>query len=357
MKILTIIGARPQFIKCAPVSDAINKKHEQVVIHTGQHYDDNLSSVFFKELNIPIPNYNLGVGSGSHGEQTAKMILGIEKIIMAENPDMVLVYGDTNSTLAGALVASKLHIQIAHVEAGLRSFDMHMPEEINRVLTDKISNIRFCPTKTSLKNLENEKMADNAHMVGDVMYDALITNNKIAEKKSTILRDIGITSKNYSVATIHRASNTDKKENLQNIVNTFCELDGIIVFPVHPRTIKYLKKYSLYDKLKEHVILTNPLGYLDFLKLMNNAKKILTDSGGIQKEAYMLNIPCITLRDTTEWVETLEEGWNILVGTNRNQIIKNFNNFEPNASTKNVFGDGNASKRISEILDGCETIS
>lgn len=240
-----------------------------------------MSAVFFEELGIPNPDYNLGIGSGIHGKQTGEMLIAIEKVLLKEEPDIVLVYGDTNSTLAGALAAIKLHIKVAHVEAGLRSFDRRMPEEINRMLTDHVSEILFCPTQTAVKNLKKEGIVDGVHDVGDVMFDTLLHNTEIAEKKSTILEDSGLRHKQYLVATIHRPSNTDNKRNLQNIVDAFCEIDENIVFPVHPRTVKYLKKYGLYEKLQKHVKLVKPLEYLDFLNLMAHARKILTDSGRV----------------------------------------------------------------------------
>ncbi|RLG31400.1 UDP-N-acetylglucosamine 2-epimerase (non-hydrolyzing) [Methanosarcinales archaeon] len=349
MKIISIVGARPQFIKCAPVSTELRKKHEEILIHTGQHYDNELSAVFFEELEIPKPDYNLGVGSGLHGGQTGKILIAVEKVLLKEAPDMVIVYGDTNSTLAGALAAAKLHIKLAHVEAGLRSFDRRMPEEINRVLTDHASDILFCPTQTAVENLKKEGVV-GIYNVGDVMFDALLHNKEIAENKSTILEDSGLGHKQYLVATIHRPSNTDDKRNLQNIVDAFCEVDETIIFPVHPRTAKYLEEYGLYEKLKKHAKLIKPLGYLDFLKLMAHARKILTDSGGVQKEAYMLKVPCITLRTNTEWIETVEDGWNVLVGVNKERIIRMVNEFVPDIMQRNVFGDGKASGRVVKIV-------
>lgn len=352
MKIISILGARPQFIKCAPVSTELRKKHEEILIHTGQHYDNELSTVFFEELEIPNPDYNLGIGSGMHGEQTGKMLIAIEKVLINEEPDMVLVYGDTNSTLAGALAAVKLHIKVAHVEAGLRSFDRRMPEEINRVLTDHASDILFCPTQTAVENLKKEGTVDGVYNVGDVMFDALLHNAEIAEEKSTILEDFGLEHRRYLVATIHRPGNTDNKKNLQNIVDAFCEIDETIAFPMHPRTAKYLEEYGLYEKLKKHVKLIKPLGYLDFLNLVANARKVLTDSGGVQKEAYMLKVPCITMRENTEWIETVEDGWNVLVGVNRERILRMVNEFEPDGKQRNVFGNGNTSEEIVRIISG-----
>ena len=261
-----------------------------------------------------------------------------------------MVYGDTNSTLAGALAAVKLHIKVAHVEAGLRSFDRRMPEEINRVLTDHASDILFCPTRTAVENLKKEGIVDRVYDVGDVMFDALLHNKEIAEERSTIMEDSGLGHKEYLVATIHRPGSTDNKRNLQKIVDAFCEIEETIIFPVHPRTAKYLKEYGLCEKLQKHVKLVKPLGYLDFLKLMTHARKILTDSGGVQKEAYMLKVPCITLRENTEWVETVEDGRNVLVGVDRERIIRMVNEFEPDGEQRNMFGDGNASEGIVRII-------
>jgi UDP-N-acetylglucosamine 2-epimerase (non-hydrolysing) len=350
MKIVSIIGARPQFIKCAPLSRAIRKDYSEIILHTGQHYDAEMSSVFFNELHIPEPDYNLNIGSGSHGEQTGRMLMGIESILLKEQPDLVIVYGDTNSTLAGALAASKLQIPVAHVEAGLRSFDRTMPEEINRVLTDHASKLLFCPTETAVRNLINEGIIEGVHKVGDVMVDALHYNIEIAEERSQILENVGVVPKDFMVVTVHRASNTDSIENLSSIVNAFCSVNANIVFPVHPRTQKYLRQYGLWDKLCEHVKVIPPLGYLDMLKLMSSSRKILTDSGGIQKEAYMLGVPCITMRENTEWVETVEDGWNMLVGSDYNKIIEGINYFEGADVMGNVFGSGHACENILKLI-------
>jgi len=351
MKILSVIGARPQFIKCAPVSRILRKRHEEIFVHTGQHYDPEMSDVFFEELDIPKPDYNLGIGSGTQGEQTGKMLIEIEKVLLNEKPDLVLVYGDTNSTLAGALAASKLHIKVTHVEAGLRSFDKIMPEEINRVVTDQISNILFCPTDTAVMNLKNEGITEGVYNVGDVMVDALKYNQKIAEDKSTILQDLSLNPKEFLLATVHRASNTDNKENLSSIVKAFSDSEETIVFPVHPRTRKYLKEYNLWEKILKSTKVIPPVGYLDMLKLESNARRILTDSGGVQKEAYMLGIPCTTLRDNTEWVETVEEGWNILVGADYEKIKKSIREFKVPGKSRKIFGDGKAAEKIDELLD------
>lgn len=317
MKIITIIGARPQFIKAAPVSKVLRESgHQEYLVHTGQHYDTNMSQVFFDELQIPEPDVNLGVGSGSHGWQTGQMLMALERVIQEVKPDWVLVYGDTNSTLAGALAAVKLHILIAHVEAGLRSFNREMPEEINRVLTDHCSDLLFCPTQTAVDNLAKEGITKGVHLVGDTMYDAVIQFSEIARSRSTILEKLGLGPKEYLLATIHRPYNTDNPENLHSILSAFTEIDEPIIFPVHPRTRQCLSDLKLKtDNLKLRLL--EPVGYLDMLVLEKNAKAILTDSGGMQKEAYFLRVPCITLRTETEWVETVEAGWNVAVGADR----------------------------------------
>lgn len=355
MKIATVVGARPQFIKMAPVSRELRKHFEEELIHTGQHYDYEMDKIFFEQLKIPEPDYNLDVGSGTHGYQTGEMLKRIEEVLMKEKPDLVLVYGDTNSTLAGALAAVKLKIPVAHVEAGLRCFDKSVPEEVNRVLTDHVSDYLFAPTETAVRNLHREGIREGVYLTGDVMFDALLFNLGIAERESRILEELGLKTKEYFLATVHRAENTDDKNRLRNIIEAFLDSDELIVFPVHPRTSKFLKIYGLYEKLErsENVILTKPVGYLDMLMLEKNAKKILTDSGGVQKEAYLLKVPCITLREKTEWIETLEDGWNVLVGAEKDKILWAMKNFEPNGDTYSYkFGDGKASERIARILDG-----
>jgi len=307
MKIASVVGARPNFIKLAPVSKELRKEFDEVLVHTGQHYDYEMNKIFFDEMGIPEPDYNLGVGSGSHGYQTGEMLKRIEEVLMKEKPDLVLVFGDTNTTLAGALAAIKLHIKVGHIEAGLRSFDKRMPEEINRALTDHCSDILFCPTETGVKNLKNEGIAKGVYLTGDVMVDALQENIKIAEKKSKILDELDLKPEEYFLATVHRAENTDDFSRLRSIVDAFCEIVHI-VFSCHPRTEKMFKKFDLWDRLQKSVKVIKPVGYLDMLVLEKNARKILTDSGGIQKEAYIFKVPCITLRENTEWVETIEDG-------------------------------------------------
>lgn len=348
MKIVSIVGARPQFIKAAPVSKLVRKEFSEILVHTGQHYDQNMSPIFFKELSIPKPDYNLGIGSGFHGEQTGKMLIEIEKVLMIEKPNIVLVYGDTNSTAAGSLAGAKLRIPVVHVEAGLRSFNSKMPEEINRVIADHLSDLLFCPTQTAVNNLGKEGITKGVYNVGDVMYDSLIFYKKLAGQKSKILQTLGLKPKSYLFATVHRPENTDKKSNLQNIFRAFGESNENIILPIHPRTNKMLEQFKI--KIPQSVKIIEPLGYLDSLQLQANAKKILTDSGGIQKEAYILGVPSITLRSETEWIETVEDGWNTLVGSNKKEILKKIKSFSPNGRRKDIFGDGEAAQQIVSVL-------
>ncbi|MDQ0218437.1 UDP-N-acetylglucosamine 2-epimerase (non-hydrolyzing) [Peribacillus cavernae] len=347
MKFLTVIGARPQFIKAAPVSRELRSLHKEIYVHTGQHYDKNMSDIFFEELNIPKPNYHLNVGSSSHGKQTASMLDGIEQIIVDEKPDYLMVYGDTNSTLAGALAAAKLHIPVIHVEAGLRSFNKKMPEEVNRIMTDHISEYLFCPTDTAVKNLHNENIHEKVINVGDVMFDAVSYNRALSEEKSDILNKFGLEKDSYYLITIHRAENTDNETNIKNILSAFSQIEGKKVWPIHPRTKQILSNMGIDLASIPGLQVIDPVGYLDILALEGNAKKILTDSGGMQKEAYFLQIPCITLREQTEWIETLEDNANILVGTDVFNIMDAVQkNVTP--SYKDYFGNGFASKKILE---------
>lgn len=351
MKIVSIVGARPQFIKCAPLSRELRKVHLEILVHTGQHYDPEMSEIFFEELSLPLPDYHLGVGSGSHGTQTAAILVGTEHVLIQEAPDIVLVYGDTNSTLAGALAAAKLHIPIAHIEAGLRSFDRTMPEEINRIVADHLSALLFCPTKNAVDNLRSEGITERVHLVGDVMKDALEFNRQIAALQSGILERIGLSPGKYLVLTVHRPSNTNKRDHLIAIIRAVAESGMAVVFPVHPRTRKYLHEYGLLNHMPENILCIDPVGYLDMLQLMTYAAKIITDSGGVQKEAYLLGIPCITLRENTEWVETVEDGWNVLVGADRGKIMNAITSFAPNTPQRDVFGTAGASYRIAAIID------
>jgi UDP-GlcNAc3NAcA epimerase len=347
MKIVTIVGARPQFIKAATLSRVIRNVDEitEIIVHTGQHYDPSMSDVFFKELNIPEPDINLEVGSCSHGKQTAKMLEGIEEVLMEQKPDCVLVYGDTNSTIAGALAATKLHIPIAHVEAGLRSFNRFMPEEINRIATDHISDVLFTPTQNATGLLTKEGLADRAVFSGDVMFDSILYYKGIAQKKHKLETIFDVNPGEYYLATVHRQENTDDIKNLQSIFLAFSELDMPVIIPLHPRTLKLMDEISYRSNVK----IINPLGYLEMITLLANCCKVLTDSGGLQKEAYFMQKPCVTLREETEWIETLEGNWNFVVGTNKALIFEkiNVNDFAPQ---HNSFGNGKAAELIVDYL-------
>jgi UDP-N-acetylglucosamine 2-epimerase len=349
MKVASIVGARPNFVKLAPVSEALRKRCDEVIIHTGQHYDYEMDALFFDELQIPKPAYHLEVGSGSHGAQTGEMLIGIEAALLREQPDAVLVFGDTNTTFAGALAAAKMQMTVGHVEAGLRSFNRAMPEEINRVLTDHCSDLLFCPTETAVGNLAAEGITTGVSLTGDVMVDALRTHTQMAETSSHVLDDLALTPREYCLATIHRPSNTDVERNLKSIIETFAGIANG-VFPCHPRTERFLRKYGLWEYARSHLNVIRPAGYFDMIVLEKNARLILTDSGGVQKEAYILKVPCITLRDETEWVETVEDGWNILVGNDRDKIMDAVAHFSPPRAQRHVFGRGDASTRIAATL-------
>jgi len=347
--IATIVGARPQFIKCAPVSRELRKHFTETLIHTGQHYDYNMSQAFFDELNIPEPDFNLEIGSGNHGEQTGKMLIELEKVLLQIKPDLVLVYGDTNSTMAGALVAAKMQIPVAHVEAGLRSFNRQMPEEINRIVADSISKFLFAPTQTAIDLLKKEGIQDGVYLTGDVMYDAFLYNCQIAEK-SRILEQLAIRSKQYYLATVHRPQNTDDPIILKALIRTLENLNELTIFPIHPRTRNLMKQFNITVD-NPNLRLIEPVGYLDMLALEKHAKLILTDSGGVQKEAYFAGVPCLVLRSETEWVELVEHGWAKLIGSDFQRIpaeIEQFADFDGENAT--LFGDGHASRKISEIL-------
>jgi UDP-N-acetylglucosamine 2-epimerase len=353
MKVLSIVGARPQFIKAAPVDKVLRADgHEHILLHTGQHYDYGMSKVFFDELDIPEPDINLEIGSDSHARQTGKMLIGVEEVIIREMPDWVLVYGDTNSTLAGALAAVKLNHALAHVEAGLRSFNRQMPEEHNRVLTDHCSTLLFCPSQTAVDNLTREGISSGVHLVGDVMYDAVLHIGSVARIQSTILKRLDLTPKSYLVATIHRPYNTDNPQNLHTILEAFNQIDETIIFPVHPRTQKRINEFGLNNHLAEihNLITIPPVSYLDMLMLEQNARFIVTDSGGMQKEAYFLGVPCLTLRPETEWVETIENGWNRLIELKPNVLRQALERINIPSSRPPVYGEGNASHQIAHIL-------
>ncbi len=378
MKIVTVVGARPQFIKAAAVSRAIaeynavaqdqNPTIYEVIIHTGQHFDENMSDIFFDEMQIPRPDYHLEINSLGHGAMTGRMLEKIEEVLIKEKPDWVLVYGDTNSTLAGALAAKKLHIRVAHVEAGLRSFNIQMPEEINRILTDRISDQLFCPTDTAVKNLQNEGFTIHDSLStanyspstihyplvfksGDVMQDAALYYRKFASQKSSILEKLGLTQKQFALCTVHRAENTDDPERLRNIFDALIEISTElpVVLPLHPRTRKELTDYGITihnPRPTIHVI--DPVGYFDMIQLLEHTKIVLTDSGGLQKEAFFFGKPCVTLREETEWVELVEGGYNILAGADKYSILSallKMSSVSPDFS-KDFYGSGQASKAI-----------
>lgn len=355
-KIVTIIGARPQFIKAAIVSKALEKNFEEIIVHTGQHYDKNMSEVFFEQLEIPKPKYNLGIGSGSHGKQTGEMLIKIEEVLLQEKPDYVMVYGDTNSTLAGALAASKLLIPVIHIEAGLRSYNMAMPEEQNRVLTDHISTILVCPTKTAVENLKKEGISDNVYLTGDVMCDSVLYYSKIADSKLNP-SNLDLTPiyekkevKEWYLATIHRAENTMDNRNLSVILKVFEKLDKMVIFPVHPRIRKMVDELQNKNQYK-NIYFIEPVDYLTMLYLTNNALKVVTDSGGLQKECYILDTPCITIRDQTEWVETLKNGYNILAKPEEQELYNKIKNAKIEDKNKvHYYGNGQAAQEINQLI-------
>ncbi|MFO8234632.1 MAG: UDP-N-acetylglucosamine 2-epimerase (non-hydrolyzing) [Bacteroidales bacterium] len=352
-KIAMVVGARPQFIKIALLIHEIKKKASVILIHTGQHYDFEMSESFFQQIKIPEPDYNLEVGSASQGHQTGEMLKRIEDVYIKEKPDLVIVVGDTNSTLAGALGATKLHIKIAHIEAGMRNFDRQKPEEINRIITDHITDYFFASTETAKKFLLNEGIKDNIFLVGDISNDLFQRNIEAAERESSILQELNIKHGSYHVLTIHKSLNTDSKENLEAILSTISEIKDYVVFPMHPRTKKRIEQYGLKKYLeKDHIILSKSLSYFDMIKLMKHSKKIITDSGGIQKEAYTLQIPCITMRKT-EWVETVKEGWNCEVDIhNQKEFMDKIHNFHPTAKQTKFLGEGDTFKKIANIIWG-----
>jgi UDP-N-acetylglucosamine 2-epimerase len=372
IKVVSVLGARPQFIKAAPVSGLIRKKYRQrireILVHTGQHYDRNMSDVFFRQMRIPRPRYHLGIGGGTHGAMTGRMLEKIEQVLLKEKPDWVLVYGDTNSTLAGALAAAKLHIPVAHVEAGLRSFNMRMPEEINRILTDHVSQLLFCPTRTAVENLKKEGITRGVVLSGDVMLDAARFYRPIARNIS--LDRWGLKEKAYVFCTIHRQENTDDLGNLREILKALVEISRqtVVVFAVHPRTRKAIEKVpgiknllqsnkeNFFSKksggkknetIKTGILVVDPLGYLETQRMVTGAKMVLTDSGGLQKEAYFHRTPCFTLRNETEWLETVATGWNQIVGANEKKIIRAIKNSRsPSLNRTGIYGDGRAAKKI-----------
>ncbi|MCR3905734.1 MAG: UDP-N-acetylglucosamine 2-epimerase (non-hydrolyzing) [Tenericutes bacterium] len=358
MKILTVIGARPQFIKAASFSELFRKNNTEILVHTGQHYDFEMSELLFSELKLPKPDYNLNVGSRNHGEQIAKMLEEIEKILYIEKPQGVLLYGDTNSTLAGALAASKLNIPIFHIEAGLRSYNKKMPEEQNRIITDHLSSLLFCPTQTAVDNLKREGLSEGVIYTGDIMYDAILRNMKISQEKYSFNKGIEeiiynslkrsdclFKEDDYYLATIHRAENTDDRVKLKKIIESFDKMNKIVVMPIHPRTRNILDKMNIKT---QNIIFVKPVGYLLMLYLISKSCMVITDSGGVQKEAFLLNKPCTTLRDETEWVETLKNNWNALCSIKQKTIIDlvQRDTRHLKISEKSVFGNGNTTEII-----------
>jgi UDP-N-acetylglucosamine 2-epimerase (non-hydrolysing) len=351
--VIYIVGARPNFIKLAPLIKSIKGEVDFKIVHTGQHYDYEMNELFFRELDLPDPDYHLGVGSGSHGYQTGEMLIRIERVLEGERPKLVIVLGDTNTTLAGALAAVKLKIDVGHVEAGVRSHERFMPEEINRVLVDHMSSLLFAPTQRAVANLQSEGIRENIFLVGDVMFDSFLIYHDIAKRYYNIMEELGLKPKDYLLLTVHRAENTDSKERLSNILEAVSGSPWEVIFPAHPRTIAAMKRFSLIERIERvgNVRIIKPLGYLEMLVLEENAKKILTDSGGVQKEAYFLRIPCITLRERTEWMETVEEGWNVLVGADKSRISNAIMNFDGSERyNQYIFGNGGASDRITSII-------
>jgi UDP-N-acetylglucosamine 2-epimerase (non-hydrolysing)/UDP-GlcNAc3NAcA epimerase len=352
MRIVTIVGNRPQFVKAAAVSTLLRESHDELIVHTGQHYDDELSRVFFDELGIPAPDRQLGSGSGTNTQQTARILASLEGVLAELAPELVLVYGDTNSTLAGALAAAEARIPLAHVEAGMRSFDRSMPEELNRVLTDHASDLLLCSTQTAVDNLAREGIARGVHLVGDVMADVSLRFSSLAAERSQALAEHGVEPGAYLLVTAHRAGNVDDPARLARLVELLEALPKPTVFPLHPRTRKRLETAAFMDRLAAapHLRLAPPLGYLDFLELARGAQAVLTDSGGVQKEAYLLGTPCITLRDRTEWVETVDAGWNVLVDLDREAALAALERPQPDGDRPDLYGAGRAGSRIRDVL-------
>jgi UDP-GlcNAc3NAcA epimerase len=355
MKIVTVVGARPQFIKAAPLSQELRREHHEVLLHTGQHYDDSMSGLFFRELGIPEPDYNLGVGSGSHGRQTGAMLESIEAVLEREQPDWMVVYGDTNSTLAGALAAAKLHVPVAHIEAGVRSYNRRMPEEVNRVLTDHVARLLFCPTPGSVVNLRREGITEGVHHVGDVMYDALRMFLPRALQRASVLEQMGYEPGSYALLTVHRAENVDSDARLTRLMDAMRQIELPIIFPVHPRTQKRLEALGLIDRLGPRIRLLPPVGYLDMLLLQSQALAVLTDSGGVQREANYLSVPSVILRAETEWPELVEAGASHLAGDGLEAVTTEWLRAAPRVPPCQMFGTGDASCRIAHYLSLTDT--
>jgi UDP-GlcNAc3NAcA epimerase len=353
LRILTVIGNRPQFIKAAAVSGPLRERHEEILVHTGQHHDDELSQIFVEELGVPRPERELGIHSGSNASQTGRMIGALEPVVKAEAPAAVLVYGDTNSTLAGGLVAAQAGIPVAHVEAGMRSFDRSMPEELNRVLTDHLSDLLLCASQTAVDNLERESVAGEAALVGDVMVDVALLFAPRARERTAVLERFGAAPGEFALVTAHRAGNVDDPGRLAHLVDLLTALPLPAVLPLHPRTRVRLEAADLLERLEQAdgVTLAPPLGYLDFTALLRNARVVLTDSGGVQKEAYVAGVPCVTLRASTEWVETVQNGWNVLADLDTATVLAALERPRPTDHPQ-LYGDGHAGTRVAAALDG-----
>jgi UDP-N-acetylglucosamine 2-epimerase (non-hydrolysing)/UDP-GlcNAc3NAcA epimerase len=348
LRVVTVIGNRPQFVKAAAVSSRLRERADEQIVHTGQHYDDELSRVFFEELGVPAPDRELNAGGGTNTAQTARILGALEPVLQELRPSLVLVYGDTNSTLAGALAAAQAGIPSGHVEAGMRSFDRSMPEELNRVLTDHASDLLLCSTETAVDNLRREGVAGETHLVGDVMADVSLAFRDIAEERSSVLDELGLEPGSYLVVTAHRAGNVDPPDRLEALVSLLEALPGPVALPLHPRTRARLEAAGLMDRLRD-VLVVPPLGYLDFMKLIRHARAVLTDSGGVQKEAYLLGVQCVTLRDTTEWVETVDTGWNTLVDLDADAALAALERRPPEERPA-LYGGGHAAERVCDVL-------
>jgi UDP-N-acetylglucosamine 2-epimerase len=353
MRIVSLVGNRPQFVKAAAVSRLLRERHEELLVHSGQHYDDELSAVFFRELDLPAPDRGLGIGSGPNAEQVAGIMHAFEPVLETERPDLVLVYGDTNTTLAGALSSTRIRVPLAHVEAGMRSFDWAMPEERNRVLADHVSDLCLCSTPVAVANLEKEGLGSRARLVGDVMADVSLAMAPVAERDSDALDRLGLARGRYLVMTVHRAGNVDREASLANLVDLLRRLEAPTVFPVHPRTRTALERVGALAELEAlaHLRLVPPLGYLEFMTLLLGASAVLTDSGGVQKEAYLARVPCLTLRDTTEWTETVELGWNRLVGLDPDAVLAALADLKPPDGHPELYGGGRAGEAIVREID------
>jgi UDP-GlcNAc3NAcA epimerase len=350
-KVVTVVGARPQFVKAAVVSRALKSRCEEVLVHTGQHYDHGLSGVFFEQLGMPEPTHNLAVGSGSHAQQTADALVRIEEVLRAERPDLLLIYGDTNSTLAAALAAVKLCLPIAHVEAGPRLYSWQEPEEVNRIVADRFAALLFCATRTDVANLEREGIRDGVLLSGDVMLDLFSIMRKQA-RDTSILENLGLAPGEFLLATVHRARNTDSDERLKAIFEAFLQAEEPVVLPLHPRTAKNLQRIGWYDRVSDadHIHLLEPQGYVEFMNLQLDARMIITDSGGVCREAYFAGRPCLTLFPFTAWPETVEDGWNLCVDADTDKILTAIREFAPEHEQKNIFGDGTASETIADAI-------